>query len=845
MAMSIRVVAVAVVAAFAAVSSVVGQGPRTYPNARTGGNYMHNYYLPPAPASTPWAPAWSPDGKSIAVAMSGSIWNVDPSNGVAHELTYDATYHSTPDWSPDGNWIIYTADNGGTSIQLAIVNVATGETRALTDDEFVYTDPVFSPDGSRVAYVSTRPNGFFNVFVRAIKNGQWAGEEIAVSRDAKYRNSRLYFGEEDLHITPTWTRDGKQLLLVSNRGVPLGSGHVWLVPAVAGGIDDARTVVVEQTLYRARPHVSIDGKRFVYSSTRGAADQFSNLYVQPVAGGEPYKLTFFDHDAFHPRWSPDGEWIAYIDNRQGLPQLALLEVYGGANRIVRIVDRRWKRPTGVLSVRTADQSGQATGARIHLTAADGKFYAPADAYARVSAAGDRIFHSTGEFRVELPVGKVRVTAVKGFEVWPQTAEIDIVSNEVATAEIRLKQLTDMSVKGWHNGSTHVHMNYGGNLHNTLENLMMMSAAEDQDIVLEQVANKDNRILDHQFFVAGGGPHPLSRKDMLLVVGQEYRPPFWGHVFMFGLRDHLISPFTTGYEGTAIESLYPSNTDMFRKGKAQGAYVGYVHAYGGERDPLEAELGGAKGAIVDAALGTTDAIEWSAAGRSGFFPIYALWNNGLKVAAVGGEDSISNLHMSKLVGSHRTYVFTGGRGLEMHAWLDGMRAGRAFVTNGPLVELSVNGALPGETVTIPSGGGNVDVQAHIRSIVPLETVTLFFNGQPLDTIPLSADRKSADFRKTLPIAKSGWLHVRAEGAPADRFPLDTSYPQGFTNPVWVVAGNQPVRDRASAEYALRWIDKLHTLAEAWPGWRSSKEKAHVYGQFEEARKVYRRLASEAR
>jgi TolB protein len=836
-----RVAASAVAGVLVAAASVIGQSPRTYPSARTGGNYMYNYYLPPAPSSTPWAPAWSPDGKSIAVAMSGSIWNVDPQSGVAQEMTYDTNYHSMPAWSPDGKWIVYTSDDGGTTIQLSIVNVATGESRALTKDEFLYNDPVFSPDGSKVAYVSTRPNGFFNVYVRAIKDGQWSGPEIAVSQDSKFRNSRLYFGVEDLHISPSWTRDGTQVLLVSNRGVPLGSGHIWLAPAVAGGMNDAQAVVMEQTLYRAHPDVSIDGKRFVYSSTRGAADQFSNLYVQPVSGGEPYKLTFFQHDAFHPRWSPDGEWIAYIDNRQGLPQLALLEVYGGANRIVSIVERRWKRPMGTLSVRTVDESGQATGARIHLTASDGKLYAPPDAYARVSAAGDRIFHSTGEFRVELPVGKATLTAVKGFEVWPQTTELDIKANDTTTAQLSFTRMTDMSLKGWHNGSTHVHMNYGGNLHNTLENLMMMSGAEDQDIVLEQIANKDNRILDHQFFVPGGGPHPLSRKDMLLVVGQEYRPPFWGHVFMFGLRDHLISPFITGYEGTAVESLYPSNTDMFRKAKAQGAYVGYVHAYGGERDPLEADLGGGKGAIVDAALGTTDAIEWSAAGRAGFFPIYALWNNGLKVAAVGGEDSISNLQMSKLVGSHRTYVFTGGRGLDMHAWLESMRAGRAMVTNGPLVELIVNRALPGDTVSLPSGG-SLDVQVQVRSIVPLEKVTLLFNGQLVEDIPLSADRRTSDFRKTLQVTKSGWFHVRAEGAPADRFPLDTSYAQGFTNPVWVMVGDQPIRDRASAEYALRWIDKLHKLAEAWPGWRSTKEKDHVYAQFEEARKIYRRLAS---
>ena len=686
----LRVVAAGAAIVLASVSLVIGQAGRTYPSARTGANYMHNYYFPPAPSSTPWAPAWSPDGRWIAVAMSGSIWKVDPTSGVAHEITYDEKYHSSPNWSHDGNWIIYTVDDGGTTIQLSIVNIATGEARALTNDNFIYTDPVFSPDGTRVAYVSTKPNGFFNVYVRSIKNGQWAGEEIAVSRDSKYRNSRLYFGLEDLHITPAWTRDGKQLLLVSNRAVPLGSGHIWLAPAVAGGMDDARTVVVEQTLYRARPDVSPDGKRFVYSSTRGAADQFSNLFAQPVSGGEPYKLTFFQHDAFHPRWSPDGEWIAYVDNREGLPQLALLEVYGGENRIVHIVDRRWKRPMGVLAVRTVDQNGQLTGARIHLTAADGKFYAPADAYGRVSAAGDRMFHSSGEFRVELPLGKTRLTVVKGFEVSPEHAEVDIAANEVTTALVSLKRITDMSARGWHNGSTHVHMNYGGNLHNTLENLMMMSAAEDQDIVFEQVANKDNRILDHQFFVPGGGPHPLSRKDMVLVVGQEYRSPFWGHVFMFGMRNHLISPYTTGYEGTAIESLYPSNTDMLRKARAQGAYVGYVHAYAGERDPLEADLGGAKGAIVDAALGATDAIEWSAATRAGFVPLYALWNNGFKITAVGGEDSISNLHASKLVGSHRTYVFAGGRGLGMHAWLEGMRAGNAFVTNGPLVELSVNG-----------------------------------------------------------------------------------------------------------------------------------------------------------
>src|SRR5687767_15789065 len=106
--------------------SLLGQAPppRTYPMARSGGNYMHNYYIPPAPSSTPWAPAWAPDGKSVAVAMSGSIWRIDVASGAAEELTADGQYHSLPAWSPDGRFIVYVADDGGRNIQLHALEVA-------------------------------------------------------------------------------------------------------------------------------------------------------------------------------------------------------------------------------------------------------------------------------------------------------------------------------------------------------------------------------------------------------------------------------------------------------------------------------------------------------------------------------------------------------------------------------------------------------------------------------------------------------------------------------------------------------------------------------------------------
>jgi hypothetical protein len=131
-------------------SVAVAQGPE-YPTLKLNNNYISSYYLAHMPNPTPWAPAWSPDGKSIAVSMFGSIWNVDVDTGVAAELTHDANYHSAPNWSPDGKWIIYTSEEAGLRIQLEILNVHTGKSHRLTDDEHLYMDPVFSPDGQRVA----------------------------------------------------------------------------------------------------------------------------------------------------------------------------------------------------------------------------------------------------------------------------------------------------------------------------------------------------------------------------------------------------------------------------------------------------------------------------------------------------------------------------------------------------------------------------------------------------------------------------------------------------------------------------------------------------------------------
>jgi hypothetical protein len=191
---------------------------------------------------------------------------------------------------------------------------------------------------------------------------------------------------------------------------------------------------------------------------------------------------------------------------------------------------------------------------------------------------------------------------------------------------------------------------------------------------------------------------------------------------------------------------------------------------------------------------------------------------------------------------RTYVHTPDASLSMEGWFEGLRAGRAWVSSGPLMEVTVGGEGPGGTLELDEPGA-VPVQGRIWSIVPLTRAELVFDGEVVRTWEARGDRLEITIDDVLDLPSSGWVHVRVEGDREERWPLDTSYAQAFTNPVWIRVGGEPIRSAAAADYAIRWIDKLQSMAEAWPGWRAQRERDHVFAQFEEARQIYRRRRAE--
>ena len=412
--------------------------------------------------------------------------------------------------------------------------------------------------------------------------------------------------------------------------------------------------------------------------------------------------------------------------------------------------------------------------------------------------------------------------------------------------IALKRRIDMSAKGWFNGSTHVHMNYGGATRNTPENLLLTARCEGMHIVSSLVANKDNRILDWQYFRKGGGEHPASdlAARSMLIFGEENRPPFWGHTSYIGLKDHLISPFLTGYEGTALDSLYPSNSDLFEKARAEGAATGYVHAFGGEGDPLKGNLGGAKGFPVDLALGLVDSLEWSSASRGTLIPLFHAWNNDFRVTPVGGEDSLANMQDNRPVGIIRTYAHLGSD-FTARAWVAAIKEGRTIMSSGPLVEFKVNGKLPGEAISFSGEGPHeVRLEGTVWSVTPLRKVVIYHNGSVRKELHPGGDRFSIPFSERAGVSASGWFSLVAE---ADDFPpaAPEVYSQAVTNCVRVYVGNGKIRNAESAAYFLKWIEKLRAMTSKPDLWRSPAEQQHVFAQFQRASAIYEERRREAK
>lgn len=803
--------------------------------------YFREMYLPQL-TTGPSSVAWSPDSKSVVYSMAGSLWLQRIDSQEAQQLTAGPGYDYQPDWSADGRWVVY-AKYDKSAIELWVLDLENRTTHELTNDSTVNVEPRFSPDGKRIAFVSTSYHGRFHIFAGRFETGSISGVQ-RLTGENRSPLSRYYYSAFDHEISPTWSPDGAELLFVSNRGHIYGTGGFWLMKAEPGA--EPREIHYEETAWRARPAFSPDGKRIVYASYLGQA--WHQLWVMPAPGGDPFPLSYGDFDNINPRWSPDGERIAFISNRGGNTSLWLQQVPGGSQRQLLAKDRKYLVPMGRIDVTVLDNSARETAARVLIKAEDGRTYAPTNAWMHADDSFDRsqsgfeahYFHTTGKSEIDVPPGRVSVEVMKGFEYRFVREAVEVKAGQTTpvTARLQAFDLPGSKDSHWVSGDVHVHMNYGGAYRNTPSHLVFQAAAENLPIVQDLVVNKEQRIPDIAYFQTA--PDSASTANNLLLHGQEFHTSHWGHLGLLHLTRNFLIPDYAAYTNTAAASLYPTNATIADLAHEQGGLVGYVHPFDTYPDPAKETL--SDELPVDVALGKVDYIEVLGFSdhKSTARVWYQLLNCGFRLPTGAGTDAMANFaSLRGPVGLNRVYVEVPKGSLKLEPWLENLKRGRTFATNGPLLGFSLEGQPIGGEVKLPAGAHEVKFKGWLRSIVPVDHLEIICNGQVVRELRLGDRHDRADEEGTLPISTTGWCLLRASSEKA-AYPVLDLYPYATTSPIYITVTGSTPHEAEDASYFIAWIDQLTAGAQANQDWNTEAEKGTVLDQLSRARKVYEKL-----
>jgi TolB protein len=336
--------------------------------------YYYREMFIPQPTTGPSSVAWSPNGTELVFSMQGSLWRLRLGATEAVQLTDGPGYDYEPDWSPDGRRIVY-ASYRDDAIELRLLDPTTGRSTSFLTNGAVNLEPRWSPDGKRIAFTSSLYEGRWHVFTALVGDSGRGAEVRRITDDRESGLPRYYYNAVDQYFSPAWSPDGSELITISNRGHIWGSGGFWRIPVGGGTPTEIR---FEETTWKAHPDWSRDGKRIVYASYLGR--QWHQLWLMTATGDNPFQLTYGDFDATGARWSPDGRRIAYISNEGGNTSLWTVEVPGGRRERIRIEKRVYRSATGTLRiVVTDDATGREVPARVSLTGANGRSYAPDDA----------------------------------------------------------------------------------------------------------------------------------------------------------------------------------------------------------------------------------------------------------------------------------------------------------------------------------------------------------------------------------------------------------------------------------------------------------------------------------
>jgi hypothetical protein len=503
-----------------------------------------------------------------------------------------------------------------------------------------------------------------------------------------------------------------------------------------------------------------------------------------------------------------------------------------------------RTPSGIGALRLVISDGsEMTSARVGLYDESGRMPLPADGAVTINLYDEqvkqiflkktfatiqpwphenrRIFYVDGEYETGLPVGRYQLVVTKGPEYRRQVLPFEVTDGDTTLLNVEVARWRNMADAGWLSGDDHVHMTRTPG-----DNASIATLARAEDLNVTNVLQMGNPYTTHFAQYAFGVDGRFQAGRHTLVPGvEDPRTAVRGHTISLNIQE-VFRP----------ADRYLRYDEIFAEYRRQGGISGFAHV-AGRLFNVE------RGLAVDVPLGAVDFVELLQDGVLETELWYAFLNMGFKLIPMAGSD----FPYYNPPGAERNYVYVGEDD-SVDAYYDALRRQRTFVTNGPMLEFKVNGALPGTDLAL-AAGDEIVVEAHASlnpDIESIDRLELVVQGDVVATASDVSDDNRLSLFWTAKVLEGTWLAVRAYG---------TDQAVAHTAPVYVTTGggfekwsDVPALARGMMakldEFATAEADSTQEL-EAWsvgePLERMLMEqRVAILERADEARAVYARL-----
>jgi hypothetical protein len=445
--------------------------------------------------------------------------------------------------------------------------------------------------------------------------------------------------------------------------------------------------------------------------------------------------------------------------------------------------------------------------------------------------GDELhFLVPGDFELDLDAGRYTLRVERGLEYVSEEVPLDVPRDAPVT--VRLRRWVNMRAEGWHAADMHVHRDPA--------DIPLILGAEDLDFLPTIATHVWSNDVSRPWKAPPEHPVQVEPGRLFTANAQEVERIQGGPGAVILMAPGLPLPFD-GYE------LYPPAVTYTRKVHQMGGFVGgdkpfwvdtFVNAALGEIDFVEINCNHFLPRLVD-----TDLVPWSHwpvdfgfRGNRGF----ALWmmdlyyrmlNSGIELPLSAG--SASGVKATP-VGYDRVYVRLGKEKLDYGSFMGALERGRSFSTNGPVLDLDVDGRSgPGDRVDI-RGRQEVRVRARARSRGPLERLELVVNGEVVAAQAAAGDSvRELTLERTLRPDRSAWAAARA----FERSERTEVF--AHTSPVYLTVKGRPVVVKSSVQDLVHKIDELILYTQGLEGFRAERHRKETLDVYREARRILAR------